>query len=82
MHTGRDPIDVVPFTWIPVELFDPVGRALEALEPKGMFIPRPPASLRVKEETGLVVHRDVIVEVLCERELTVELQTAMSACAS
>jgi hypothetical protein len=49
-----DPVEIVPFAGIPVELLDTVRRALVALEAERVLVPRPPAGLWIEKESRLV----------------------------
>lgn len=43
-----------------------------------MLVARPTAGVRVKEQTFLVFFAYVVVEILCQRELTMKLNKAIS----
>jgi hypothetical protein len=43
------------------------------LEAEWVFVARPTASIRIEKETFLVFVGDVIVQILCDRKLSMEL---------
>jgi hypothetical protein len=91
VETLRGALDVLPVAAVPVELLDAIGNVSEALtksawerpvfqrmpylETKRVFVARPTASIRIEKKTFPVFLGDVVVQVLCDRKLSMKLDS-------
>lgn len=72
-HACRQKIIILPLFLVPVELVDPVLLLTMSLEAVLVFPTSPSSSRRMEKKSLFVFLRDVVEEVVCNGELTVEL---------